>query len=179
VAQFQQEEGPAGPSLAAPPWALAAWIVLDGNHVEWLYRRSTYVMGFMVDSLGFIDGIVVAGNKCPIAATQVGEPSHTIKLGDDARKVMYRYGLPDGIDTFVSSGGTPSGGGGGVQLPGSATVVFRTVTNELMRSYLYRYQDSYNVIFTVQENKVVRINIWGDPDYFTPPRKAQLRAEKY
>jgi len=162
----------------APAWATAAWVVLDGNHVEWLYRRSTYVMGFVVDRLGFIDGIVVAGSECPIARTQLGDPAHCIKLGDDARKVMYRYGFPDEIETFVSSGGQPSGGEG-MQIPGSATVTFRSVTNELRRSYLFKYHDSYNVIFTIQDNKVVRINIWGDPDYFTPERRQQIREERY
>lgn len=176
--QFQQQEGSEGAALVAPPWAMAAWVVLDGNHVEWLYRHDTYVMGFMVDRLGFIDGIVVAGSSCPIARTQMGDPSHCIKLGDDARKVMYRYGFPDEMDTYVSSGSgleTASG----VQLPGSATVTFRNVTNELRRSYLYKYHDSYNVIFTIQDDRVVRINIWGDPDYFTPQKRIQLRAEKY
>jgi len=223
-----------GPSASAPDWALAAWVVLDGNHVEWLYKRDTYVMGFMVDRLGFIDGIVVAGGYCPIAKTQLADPAHHIKLGDDSRKVMYRYGFPDEIETFVSGGGGAGGGGeqqaagqaasgggapqgpggqaqdqaqqasgqaqqagaqpggpgagqgggapatgGATQLPGNATVTFRSVTNELRRSYLFKYHDSYNVIFTIQDNKVVRINIWGDPDYFTKDRKLQIREEKY
>ncbi|PIU64797.1 MAG: hypothetical protein COS85_11285 [Armatimonadetes bacterium CG07_land_8_20_14_0_80_59_28] len=174
--------GAAGAEVSAAPapaWATAAWVVLDGNHVEWLYRRDTYVMGFMVDRLGFVDGIVVAGSECPIARTQLADPAHHIKLGDDSRKVMYRYGFPDEIETFVSSGGGAPAGGEGIQIPGSATVTFRSVTNELRRSYLFKYHDSYNVIFTIQDNKVVRINIWGDPDYFTPDRKLQIKQEKY
>ncbi len=52
-----------------PDWASAVTVRLDGNHVEWLYKRDTYSMGFVVDRLGFVDAIVVAGTASPIANT--------------------------------------------------------------------------------------------------------------
>jgi len=246
----------------APAWALAAWVAVDENHCEWLYQRDTYTMGFVVDRLGFIDQIVVAGTQCKIAATQLGDPAHCVRLGDDTQRVFLRYGIPDDIQTYVSGGGgggggaamgagggggggaegggmggpgggmggpgggmggpgggmggpgggsgmgepggmeggmggpgmgmggggpqgggaqqaaatglTFSSGGGGAQLNGS--VSFGTVTNELRRTFIFYYHDSYNVMFTLRDHKVVRINIFGDPDHFNPERKVYYRT---
>lgn len=247
----------------APAWALAAWVAVDENHCEWLYYRSTYTMGFVVDRLGFIDQIVVAGTQCPIAATQLNDPQHRIRLGDDVQRVLLRYGYPDDIETYVSSGGGgggglpagaggggggaaaggpggmpgggeggmmgpmgpgggsgmggemggmggeggmmgpggpggmtggpmggggPGGGGGGGGGPSlsfsggggggaglSGSVSFQGVTNQLRRTYIFYYHDSYNVIFTLRDNKVVRINIFGDPDHFNRARREYYR----
>lgn len=183
-----------------PDWASAITVQLDNNHVEWLYRRNTYSMGFVVDRLGFVDAIVVAGTFSPIARTQMEDPLHKIQLGDDTRKVLYRYGYPDTIETYLINAvasastqttgadagagggaaagapGAPGGGaapaaGGGGGGGGNAT----GPTNGAFRTFEFRYEQSYNVVFTIKNNRVVRIYIFGDPDFFNDARRQQLR----
>jgi len=40
-----------------------------------------------------------------------------------------------------------------------------------------RYEQSYNVVFTVSYNRVVRMYIFGDPDYFNEARRNRLRTQ--
>lgn len=108
VAAFLSQAEPQG----IPTWALATAVQLDANHVEWVYLRDGFTMGFVVDRLGFVDAVVVAGLESPIAKTQMGDPEHTIQLGDDLRKVLFRYGYPDAIEPG------PIGGDGGGAAPG-------------------------------------------------------------
>jgi len=79
-----------------------------------------------------------------------------------------------GAQQAAATGLTFSSGGGGAQLNGS--VSFGTVTNELRRTFIFYYHDSYNVMFTLRDHKVVRINIFGDPDHFNPERKVYYRT---
>jgi hypothetical protein len=109
-----------------PDWASAITVQLDNNHVQWLYKRDTYAMGFVVDRLGFVDAIVVAGIESPIARTQLEDPVHTVRLGDDLRKVLFRYGYPDTIETYpvnVSATAGTGGAGGAGGAPGGPPVV--------------------------------------------------------
>jgi hypothetical protein len=192
-----------------PDWASAITVTLDNNHVEWLYRRETYSMGFVVDRLGYVDAVVVAGVQSPIAKTQLEDPLHTVMLGDDLRKVLFRYGYPDTIETYgvnavgaagavtattgqgaagvegaaaaaaqgerqnpTGAPGAPVGGGAegaaaGAAAGGAGNVAFRT--------FELRYEQSYNVVFTIRNNRVVRIYIFGDPDFFSKVRRDQMR----
>ena len=82
-------------------------------------------------------------------------------MSDDFRtKVLYRYGYPDTMETYqvnaIASGG--------------ANIAFRT--------FEVRYEQSYNVVFSIVNLRVVRIYIFGDPDFFNAQRRKQLR-EKY
>jgi hypothetical protein len=161
-------------------------------------------MGFVVDRLGFVDAIVVAGIYAPIAKTQLEDPLHTIQLGDDLRKLLFRYGYPDTIETYTvnaiagagvpvtagaagtgttpgaegapgagapggttggSSGATPGaeGGAGGA---GGATGV---AGNAGFRTFEFRYEQ--------RDNRVVRIYIFGDPDFFNLERRKALRTK--
>lgn len=176
---------------SVPAWANACLVDLDDNHVEWLYNRGTYAMGFVVDRLGYVDAIVVAGTQSDIANTQLEDPQHTIKLGDDLRKVLFRYGYPDSFTTDLVSiggaaaptaGGAEPGAGGG--LPGAgggpgagAAASGGGVTNVANRIFEVRYEQSYNVVFTISYNRVVRIYIFGDPDYFNAIRRQRLRSQ--
>jgi uncharacterized membrane protein YgcG len=189
-----------------PDWALAVTVKLDNNHVEWLYKRDTYSMGFVVDRLGFVDAIIVAGLSSDIATTQLEDPVHTVKLGDDFRKVAFRYGYPDDIvplaaDPAASANdttGAPGGGGGGAAAGGAtvggarggaaeggaadaggggAAAGATQGTNALFRTYDMRYEQSYNVVFTIRNNRVVRIYIFGDPDFFNPQRRRDIRSK--
>lgn len=115
IATFLSQAEPQG----IPTWALATAVQLDANHVEWVYLRDGFTMGFVVDRLGFVDAIVVAGLESPIAKTQMGDPEHTIQLGDDLRKVLFRYGYPDAIEPGPIGGGEAGGGlAGGAGMPG-------------------------------------------------------------
>lgn len=222
--------GPAaggGAGGVIPDWALACAVALDENHVEWVYRRPTFTMGFVVDRLGFVDGIVVAGTRCDIAQTQLGDPEHCVRLGDGFRDVSYRYGYPDEIVTYIGGagggaaggpgggggmaggaggapmggmGGMPSGGGpagmpgaGGAGAPGGGapaglgglesldqrTVTITEGTNTLSRTFQMRYHDTYNVIFDIRDNSVVRIFIFGDPDHFNLQRRKDYRSASF
>ena len=179
---------------ALPDWALAVAVQLDNNHVEWIYKRDTYVMGFAVDRLGFVDAIIVAGLESDISGSQLEDPVHTVKLGDDLRKVLFRYGYPDdivplaadpvatansitaapgGATTGAAAGGGAAGGGdaGGAGTTGTVTVL----DNAAYRTFDLRYEQSYNVVFTIRNNRVVRIYIFGDPDFFNAQRRGSLR----
>jgi hypothetical protein len=203
---------PSDPGGGLPDWAAAITVQLDNNHVEWLYRRDTYSMGFVVDRLGFVDAIVVAGVFSPIARTQLEDPVHTIKLSDDLRKVLFRYGYPDTIETYqinaaagVNVGGAGGGGGaaqgaeagagappGGApgagapglpEQPGAAGAgeagagTTGGASNTAFRTFEVRYEQSYNVVFTIRNNRVVRIYIFGDPDFFNEQRRRALRTQ--
>lgn len=173
-----------------PAWALAITVELDNNHVEWLYKRDTYAMGFVVDRLGFVDAIIVAGLQSDIARTQLEDPIHTVKLGDDFRKVAFRYGYPDDIvplaadpggvansATGAVGGGAGAGTAGGAGAGAAAGGVGTTAPdNGAYRTFDMRYEQSYNVVFTIRNNRVVRIYIFGDPDFFNAQRRNQLRT---
>jgi len=220
-----QQQPPAVASLfpseqqgGLPDWANAITVGLDNNHVQWLYNRSTYSMGFVVDRLGFVDAIVVAGVYSPIAKTQLEDPLHTVQLGDDLRKVLFRYGYPDTIETYTinaiagvgaltaggaggaagseggaapgagaASGSAPGAGAGGSSgssgsAPGSEGAAAGgeagagVAGNAAFRTFEVRYEQSYNVVFTIRDNRVVRIYIFGDPDFFNLQRRRALRT---
>jgi len=139
---------PGSASSGLPDWAAAIAVPLDANHVQWMYKRENYVMGFVVDRLGYVDAIIAAGTESPIARTQLEDPVHTVKLGDDLRKVVFRYGYPDTIEAD----------------PGPS------------RTFEMRYTQSYNVVFTIRNNRVARMYIFGDPDFFNELRRRQFRV---
>ena len=216
-----------------PNWAAAITVGLDNNHVAWLYNRDTYAMSFIVDRLGFVDAIVVAGTYSPIAKTQLEDPLHTVQLGDDLRKVLFRYGYPDTLETYSiqaiagagtvanaaaggqgaggesssSSSGSSSGGSSSGSSSGGGTPPGRppeggssggsssssagagasseggaggggagVVGNAGFRTFELRYEQSYNVVFTIRDNRVVRIYIFGDPDFFNMQRRRSIRT---
>ena len=189
-----------------PNWALAIAVQLDNNHVQWLYQRGTYSMGFVVDRLGFVDAIIVAGTSSPIAQTQLEDPVHTVQLGDDLRKVLFRYGYPDDIvplapdppaiaDSSTAQVGGSTARGAIAAAAQAATLAARVGaveaarlgqeagvnaarigSNAAYRTYDLRYEQSYNVVFTIRNNRVVRIYIFGDPDFFNAQRRQLLRT---
>jgi hypothetical protein len=179
-----------------PDWASAVTVQLDNNHVQWLYKRDTYAMGFVVDRLGYVDAIVVAGTESPISKTQLEDPVHTVKLGDDLRKVMFRYGYPDTVETYpvnvsasVTAGGAVNPGGitppapsvapGGFPgAPGAEGAAGAAAAggNGVFRTFEVRYEQSYNVVFTIRNNRVARIYIFGDPDFFNAQRRQRFRT---
>ena len=180
------------PQGGLPAWALAVTVQLDQNHVQWLYKRDTYAMGFVVDRLGFVDAIIVAGERSDISNTQLEDPVHTVKLGDDFRKVVFRYGYPDDIvplaaDPVATANATTGAPGGGAAGGGAAPAAggdaaggaapAGATDNAAYRTYDLRYEQSYNVVFTIRNNRVVRMYIFGDPDFFNQQRRNTLRRQ--
>ena len=49
--------------------------------------------------------------------------------------------------------------------------------NAGFRTFELRYEQSYNVVFTIRDNRVVRIYIFGDPDFFNERRRQLLRIK--
>lgn len=138
-----------------PVWAMAVWVDLGAHEVEWVYNKGPVVLGFVLDRDGFVKVIAVAAEKCNFARTALWRPHRYIKLGDNFKRVIYRYGYPDETMTFSSSGpGEASTGGGPV------SVTFGTTTRTFSRDCLLRYTNNNNIEFTLHDMTVTRIHIW-------------------
>lgn len=151
--------GAAAGGLAAEPfpiWALAVWVDLGPHQVEWVYNKGPVVMGFVLDRDGFVVTIAVAAEKCDYARTALWRPHRYVKLGDDFKRVIYRYGYPDETVTFTNSGPGEASTGGG-----SVTVSFGQTTRTFSRDCLLRYtENNNNIEFTLHNMRVTRIHIW-------------------
>lgn len=138
-----------------PIWALPVWVDLGPREVQWVYNKGPVVLGFVLDRDGFVKAIAIAAEKCDFARTALWRPHAYVKLGDDFKRVIYRYGYPDEIVTFTSSGpGSASTGGG------SVTVQFGQTTRTFSRDCILRYRDNNNIEFTLHNMKVTRLVIW-------------------
>ncbi|MBC7289651.1 MAG: hypothetical protein H5T86_16765 [Armatimonadetes bacterium] len=135
-------------------WALPVWVTIGPGETEWIYQRGPVVMGFVLDKDGYITCIAVAGRECHWARTALWQPHRYIKLGDSFKRVLYRYGFPDSVETFTSSGPAVSAN--------SITVTFGQVSRTFSRDCILRYEENNNIAFTVHDFKVVRIHIWAD-----------------
>jgi hypothetical protein len=142
----------AGPVSPFPIWAMPVWVTIEPGEVEWLYQRGPVVMGFVLDRDGYITCIAVAGYECNWARTALWQPHRYVKLGDSLKRVLYRYGYPDEVQTYSASG------------PGvaqsSITVSFGQVSRTYSRDCILRYTEKSNIAFTLHDFKVVRIHIW-------------------
>jgi hypothetical protein len=150
--------GAAAGGLQAEPfpiWALAVWVDLEARDVEWIYQRGPVVLGFVLDRDGFCKVIAVAAEECNFARTALWQPHRYVKLGDDFKRVVYRYGYPDETITFTASGpGSASVGGGDI------SVQFGQTTRTYSRDCLLRYTQNNNIEFTLHNMVVTRVHIW-------------------
>jgi len=138
-----------------PIWALAVWVDLDPRDVEWVYQKGPVVLGFVLDRDGYCKVIAVAAENCNYARTNMWRPHGYVKLGDDFKRVIYRYGYPDETVTFSASGPGEVGVGGG-----QISVQFGQTTRTYSRDCLLRYTANNNVEFTLHNMVVTRIHIW-------------------
>lgn len=141
---------------ACPDWIAPVWVSMQPEESLWAYRRGAVVLGFVVDRDGYIVSIALAGRKCEWARTAMWDPRRSIKLGDDYKTVIQRYGYPSSTDPvgtqvydvtmrgFAGSGGGPTAGGIG----------------NAYRDLILHYGFNDNIEFLLQEMKVVRIHIW-------------------
>ena len=142
-------------------WAQAASMFLRPNQMEWLYRVPGHLsdpepgdffddedvtIGFIIDSDGVVIGIVVVGLKSDFIRTAMGRFNKTIKLGDSMQRVMLRYGMPDVL---------------------TVTSPHKVGPNSVGRDFSVSYLRTSNILFTVQNYKVVRIFIFV-PERVTP-----------
>ncbi|MCX7597970.1 MAG: hypothetical protein N2512_03760 [Armatimonadetes bacterium] len=152
VTQPQPAPGAAAGAVPFPIWALPVWITLQPGEVEWIYQRGPVVMGFAIDRDGYITCIAVAGRECNWARTALWQPHRYVKLGDSFKRVLYRYGYPDRIETYTAAG--PMTG------DNSISVTFGIVNRVFSRDCILRYDEESNIAFTLHDFKVVRIHIW-------------------
>ena len=138
-----------------PVWALAVWVDMAPDQVEWIYNKGPVVLGFVLDRDGYINSITVAGEDCDYARTALWRPHQYVKLGDDFKRVLYRYGWPDEWVTFDSTGPGDAAPG-----QGSLSVSFSTSSRVFSRDVELHYQEHNNVAFTLHNMLVTRIMIW-------------------
>ncbi|MEN6403998.1 MAG: hypothetical protein ABFD94_18795 [Armatimonadia bacterium] len=138
-----------------PIWAMAVWVDLGAGDVEWVYNEGPVVLGFVLDRNGFVKVVAVAAEKCNFARTALWRPHRYIKLGDDFKRVIYRYGYPDETLAFNSSGPGTTGVGGG-----DIAVTFGPTTRTYSRDVLLRYTNNNNIEFSLHDMVVTRIHIW-------------------
>lgn len=50
-------------------------------------------------------------------------------------------------------------------------------SNSAFRTFELRYEQSYNIVFSIRNNRVVRIYIFGDPDFFNKENREKLRTK--
>lgn len=138
-----------------PLWALPVWVTLEANEVQWLYQVGPVVLGFVLDRDGYIKSIAVAAENCNFARTALWQPHQYVKLGDNYKRVIYRYGWPDETLTYYSTGPGEVGTGGG-----PVSVSWGGVTREFSRDVILRYTEHNNIEFTFHNMECVRIHIW-------------------
>jgi len=153
---------------AEPRWALPVWVALEGCEVEWFYRIGGVVLGFVMDRDGYIKTIVVAAENCGFARTALWRPHGYVKLGDDYKRVIYRYGWPHEMAYAVSATDITGSVGmtpwlldpqGEVQgVPNAVT--WGSVGRVPASDISMRYNRNNNISFTLHDMKVVRIHIW-------------------
>ena len=103
VLQAPFQKAPILQADALPEWAKAVSPSLDKNHVLWLYNRDTYALAYMIDPLGVVETVIVAG-IAPVGSNEgrLENDQASVKLGDDLRKLIFRYGQPNNIESYQS-----------------------------------------------------------------------------
>ncbi len=76
-------------------------------------------------------------------------------MGDNFKRVLYRYGYPDETITFDSSGP-----GAAAPFAGQVTVSFGGTSRVFSRDVILRYTENNNIAFTLHNMLVTRIQIW-------------------
>lgn len=140
-----------------PDWAAPVWVSLQPEESLWVYRKGAVVVGFVMDRDGYVLSIAVAGRKCDWARTAMQDPKRAIKLGDDMRKVIERYGYPDqsatpiGTNTWTPVDRAFLGQNAGPRVTGIGNA---------SRDLIMHYGEGSNIEFLLDDMKVVRIHIW-------------------
>ena len=155
-----------------PDWAAPVWISMQPEETLWVYRKGAVVMGFVLDRDGYIIAIAVAGRKCDWARTAMWDPKRSIKLGDDMRTVINRYGYPDqsatpmGTNTWTPVERAFLGQNAGPTVSGISNA---------SRDLIMHYGEGNNVEFLLDDMKVVRIHIW-EPEARPPAARLTTAA---
>ncbi|MBM3472946.1 MAG: hypothetical protein FJX75_06755 [Armatimonadetes bacterium] len=149
-----EEPREAGAEAARPPaWATAVWTEAEPGEVQWFYRKGDAAVGVVLDRDSLVRAIAVAGG--PDAAWR---PHRYAKLGDNYKRVLYRYGYPDKVQWLA--------GNGVDDRPGPEIVGPNAVHDDCVLTYSERN----NIAFVIHEGGVARINIWKLGDQPAQPK---------
>jgi hypothetical protein len=137
----------------------------------YVYHRGPVVVGFLLDRDGYVNAIAIAGLRCDWARTALWDPHRSIKLGDDYRRVIERYGYPDRMEAYSRADRAFAS----MRSPSAVDASFGGIGNAT-RDLILHYGEGNNIEFLLRDMKVVRIHIW-EPDMRPPaPRTAEGAA---
>lgn len=142
-----------------PDWAAPVWMPMQGQETLWVYKKGAVVLGFILDRDGYVAAIAVAGEKCGFARTAGWAPHRSIKLGDDYKQVISRYGYPERSSSYEPGRWVASRGGAGPTVGGGIA--------NASRDLILHYGRAANIEFLLLDMKVVRIHIW-EPEMRPP-----------
>lgn len=150
-----------------PDWAAPVWVPMTAEESLYVYRRGAVVLGIVVDRDGYVNAIAIAGLSCDWARTALWDPHRSVKLGDDYRRVIERYGYPDQAQSYARSDRAFAS----MRSLDTVNAAFGGIGNAT-RDLILHYGEGNNVEFLLRDMKVVRIHIW-EPDMRPPaPRTA-------
>ena len=138
-----------------PDWASPVWVRLWADETLWVYRRGAVVLGFVLDRDGYIVAICVAGEKCDWARTAMWDPKRTVKLGDNFRTVINRYGYPTRTDVYNRVDRTWAS-----NFPPSTVDSAFGGIQHAYRDLILHYGHNDNIEFLLRDMEVIRIHIW-------------------
>jgi hypothetical protein len=121
-----------------PAWALGVTVALEPGETEWLYRKGDVSVGFVLDPRSTVRAIAVSGGP-----HSVWRPHRYVRLGDGLRRVVYRYGFPDGVAPMAA--------------------VDLELLVALEPDCVLTYGQRGNIGFALHDGRVVRIHIWRRP----------------
>ena len=156
------------PSPGMPDWAHPVWVPMMPEETLWVYRRGAVVLGFVFDRDGYVVSIAIAGEKCDWARTAMGDPQRQVKLGDDFRRVVSRYGYPAHTRTYNRVDRTwasnlsldqVAGAFGGIGSASRDLILHYGPYVQGPTSARLSTQGS-NIEFVLRDMKVVRMHIW-------------------
>jgi len=142
-----------------PDWAAPVWVPMQRSESLWVYKVKAVVLGFVIDRDGYVVAIAVAGNKCSFARTAGWAPNRSVKLGDDYKEVISRYGYPEKTTSYDPGVWVASHGSAGPTLGGGIA--------NASRNLILHYGVTGNIEFLLLDMKVVRIHIW-EPEMREP-----------
>jgi hypothetical protein len=149
-----------------PDWAAPVWVPMTAEESLYVYRRGAVVLGVVVDRDGYVNAIAVAGLTCDWARTALWDPHRSVKLGDDYRRVIERYGYPDQAQSYARADRSFAS----MRSLDAVDAAFGGIGNAT-RDLILHYGEGNNVEFLMRDMKVVRIHIW-EPDMRPPAPRA-------
>jgi hypothetical protein len=150
-----------------PDWAAPVWVPMTADESLYVYRRGAVVLGIVVDRDGYVNAIAIAGLSCDWARTALWDPHRSVKLGDDYRRVIERYGYPDESKSYARTDRAFAS----MRSLDAVNAAFGGIANAT-RDLIMHYGEGNNVEFLLRDMKVIRIHIWEQDMRPPAPRNA-------